>query len=132
MPPARPGGSPPVPSRYLRPPSPNWNGWATICSPSTPRPTGSTAAPRAAARAKWVLDCLEQGKPERVRELGRLRRYRSALPIMLRPDLMALDDGRFVATELDAVPGGFGVLGAISRAYQDLGFELVGGGGRHH
>lgn len=75
----------------------------------------------------WVLDCLEQGKPERVRELGRLRRYRSALPIMIRPDLMALDDGRFIATELDAVPGGFGVLGAISRAYQDLGFDLVGG-----
>ena len=76
---------------------------------------------------KWVLDCLEQGKPERVRELGRLRRYRSALPIMLRPDLMALDGGGFMATELDAVPGGFGVLGAISRAYEDLGFELVGG-----
>ena len=75
----------------------------------------------------WVLTCLEQGKPERVRELGRLRRYRSALPIMIRPDLMALDHGGFMATELDAVPGGFGVLGAISRAYQNLGFELVGG-----
>ena len=76
----------------------------------------------------WVLKCLEQGKPERVRELGRLRRYRSALPVMIRPDLMALDGGGFVATELDAVPGGFGVLGAISRAYQNLGFTLVGGG----
>lgn len=75
----------------------------------------------------WVLECLEQGKPERVRELGRLRRYRSALPIMIRPDLMALDSGGFMATELDAVPGGFGVLGAISRAYQELGFTLVGG-----
>jgi len=75
----------------------------------------------------WVLGCLEQGKPERVRELGRLRRYRSALPIMIRPDLMVLDDDRFMATELDAVPGGFGVLGAISRAYQNLGFDLVGG-----
>ena len=75
----------------------------------------------------WVLKCLEQGKPERVRELGRLRRYRSALPIMIRPDLMALEHGGFMATELDAVPGGFGVLGAISRAYRDLGFELVGG-----
>jgi hypothetical protein len=75
----------------------------------------------------WVLRCLEFGKPERVRELGRLRRYRSALPIMIRPDLMALDSGGFMATELDAVPGGFGVLGAISRAYQNLGFTLVGG-----
>ena len=92
-----------------------------------------TAANRlytSAARGRapgWVLDCLEQGKPERVRELGRLRRYRSALPVVIRPDLMALDGGGFMATELDAVPGGFGVLGAISRAYQDLGFELVGG-----
>ena len=75
----------------------------------------------------WVLTCLEQGKPERVRELGRLRRYRSALPVMIRPDLMALDGGGFMATELDAVPGGFGVLGAISRAYHELGFRLVGG-----
>ena len=92
-----------------------------------------TAANRlyaSAARGRapgWVLDFLEQGKPERVRELGRLRRYRSALPVMIRPDLMALDSGGFIATELDAVPGGFGVLGAISRAYQNLGFELVGG-----
>ena len=85
-----------------------------------------TSAARGRAPA-WVLTCLEQGKPERVRELGRLRRYRSALPIMIRPDLMALDGGGFMATELDAVPGGFGVLGAISRAYQDLGFTLVGG-----
>ena len=85
---------------------------------------GSAARGRA---PDWVLDCLDQGKPERVRELGRLRRYRSALPIMIRPDLMALDDGGFVATELDAVPGGFGVLGAISRAYQNLGFEPIGG-----
>ena len=92
-----------------------------------------TAANRlyaSAARGRaptWVLTCLEQGKPERVRELGRLRRYRSALPIMIRPDLMALDSGGFMATELDAVPGGFGVLGAISRAYHTLGFDLVGG-----
>jgi len=92
-----------------------------------------TAANRLYSRAVrgrapgWVLGYLEQGKPERVRELGRLRRYRSALPVMIRPDLMALDDGRFVATELDAVPGGFGVLGAMSRAYQKLGFDLVGG-----
>ena len=85
-----------------------------------------TSAARGRAPA-WVLTCLEQGKPERVRELGRLRRYRSALPIMIRPDLMALDGGGFMATELDAVPGGFGVLGAISRTYQDLGFTLVGG-----
>ena len=85
-----------------------------------------TSAVRGRAPA-WVLKCLEQGKPERVRELGRLRRYRSALPVMIRPDLMALEHGGFMATELDAVPGGFGVLGAISRAYQDLGFDLVGG-----
>jgi hypothetical protein len=85
-----------------------------------------TSAARGRAPA-WVLTCLEQGKPERVRELGRLRRYRSALPVMIRPDLMALDGGGFMATELDAVPGGFGVLGAISRAYRDLGFTLVGG-----
>ena len=75
----------------------------------------------------WVLAYLDQGKTDRVRELGRLRRYRSAVPMLIRPDLLALKDGSFVATELDSVPGGFGTLGSFSHVYSDLGFDLVGG-----
>ena len=76
----------------------------------------------------WVRDYFERGKTERVRELGALRRYRTQVPRIMRPDLMALEDGSLHATELDAVPGGFGSLAAFSRRYASLGFDLVGGG----
>ncbi len=75
----------------------------------------------------WVLRLLNQGKPERVRELGQLRRMRSQLPRIIRPDLMAGDDGTLRATELDSVPGGFGTLAALTRRYAGLGFDPVGG-----
>ena len=75
----------------------------------------------------WVTAYLHLGKNDRVQDLGRLRRYRTALPSVIRPDLMALEDGRLVATELDSVPGGLGALAGLTRAYQDLGYELVGG-----
>ena len=75
----------------------------------------------------WVTNYLNLGKNDRVQDLGRLRRYRTSLPSVIRPDLMALEDGRLVATELDSVPGGFGALAGLTRAYHDLGYELVGG-----
>ena len=75
----------------------------------------------------WVQDYLDRGKGERMRELGRLRRYRTHVPRVIRPDLMALEDGTLRATELDAVPGGFGALAAFSRRYAELGFDVVGG-----
>ena len=75
----------------------------------------------------WVLCLLNQGKPERVRELGQLRRMRSMLPRIIRPDLMAGEDGTLRATELDSVPGGFGTLAALTRRYAHLGFDPVGG-----
>ena len=75
----------------------------------------------------WVLGYLDRGKPERVRELGQLRRMRSHLPRIIRPDLMARDDGTLCATELDSVPGGFGTLAALTRRYAELGFDPVGG-----
>ena len=75
----------------------------------------------------WVHDYLDRGKSERARELGQLRRTRSHLPRIIRPDLMALEDGTLRATELDSVPGGFGSLAAITHRYHELGFEIVGG-----
>ncbi len=75
----------------------------------------------------WVLEFLDQGKTERVRELGRIRRYRSSVPMLIRPDLLALENGSFVATELDSVPGGFGTLASLSHVYNDLEFDIVGG-----
>ena len=76
----------------------------------------------------WVEDYLDRGKGDQVRDLGRLRRTRTHLPRIIRPDLMALEDGSLRATELDAVPGGFGALAAFSQRYAGLGFNVVGGG----
>lgn len=74
----------------------------------------------------WVRAYLDQGKPERVVELGRLNRVKSHLPLVIRPDLMLTDEGMRVA-ELDSIPGGMGFTGQISRVYAELGYDIVGG-----
>ena len=80
---------------------------------------------RGAAPA-WVARYLDQGKGQREVELARLRRTRGKLPLVIRPDLMALGDGAFVATELDAIPGGIGLLDALMQRYRELGYKLAG------
>jgi hypothetical protein len=77
-------------------------------------------------RLAWVHAYLDQGKPEPIIEYGLMRRVRDQLPGILRPDLFATDTG-FIASELDAVPGGFGLTAAFHAAYGDLGYDLVGG-----
>jgi hypothetical protein len=74
----------------------------------------------------WIRAYLDQGKPERVVELGRLNRVKSHLPLVLRPDLMLTEDGMRIA-ELDSIPGGMGFTGQISRVYGDLGYDIIGG-----
>lgn len=59
----------------------------------------------------WVSDYLNRGKPEAVIDYGRMRRFRSDLPFIIRPDIILTEDG-FVITELDSIPGGIGILGA--------------------
>lgn len=74
----------------------------------------------------WVRDYLERGKSETVLDYQKMRRFRTDLPVIIRPDIIPTDDG-FVVSELDSVPGGFGLLAALSRQYAALGYELVGG-----
>ena len=74
----------------------------------------------------WVADLLDQGKSEQAIELGRLNRLRSRLPVVIRPDLMAVGEGEFMATELDSVPGGIGLLDALTVRYRDIGHEILG------
>ena len=74
----------------------------------------------------WITGYLDQGKPDHVVELGRLRRFRSAVPVVIRPDLMTVGPGQFVATELDSVPGGIGLLDSLMLRYRELGFNLAG------
>lgn len=75
----------------------------------------------------WVHEYLELGKPELVIDYGRMSRFRNDLPLIIRPDIFLTEDGA-IATELDSVPGGFGILDALSRCYEKLGFRLPGGG----
>ena len=74
----------------------------------------------------WVAAYLHQGKPEAIIEYGLMRRFRSDLPLIIRPDIILAEEG-LVASALDSDPGGFGTLAALSQAYGDLGFQLIGG-----
>jgi len=74
----------------------------------------------------WIHEYLDSGKTEQVIDYGRMRRFRSDLPMIIRPDLILTDEG-FIISELDSVPGGFGLLAELSQHYHDAGFALVGG-----
>ncbi len=74
----------------------------------------------------WIREYLEAGKSEQVVAYGRMRRFKQDYPLIIRPDILLTNDG-FVASELDSVPGGFGLLAALSQYYGELGFELIGG-----
>jgi len=74
----------------------------------------------------WVRDYLERGKSETVLDYQKMRRFRTDLPVIIRPDIIPTEDG-LVVSELDSVPGGFGLLAALSRQYTALGYDLVGG-----
>ena len=80
----------------------------------------------------WIAAYLDQGKPEALIAYSRMKRFRQALPAVIRPDMIPTDDG-LVMTELDSVPGGIGLTAALSQAYAAVasdagtGEELIGG-----
>ncbi len=77
----------------------------------------------------WVADYLDRGKPGALVQYSRMKRFRDALPAVIRPDIIPTQDG-MVITELDSVPGGIGLTACLSRIYHDLDTEhsqLVGG-----
>ena len=77
----------------------------------------------------WVAGYLDQGKPEALVQYSRMKRFRDALPAVIRPDVIPTQDG-MVITELDSVPGGIGLTACLSHIYHDLGggdSRLIGG-----
>lgn len=66
----------------------------------------------------WIAEYLDLGKPPELVAFSRMRRLRGNIPSIIRPDIIPTDHG-FVITELDAVPGGFGLTGALLDAYRD-------------
>jgi hypothetical protein len=55
-----------------------------------------------------------------------MNRFKSQPPMVLRPDLLLTGEGA-VACELDAVPGGIGLLGCLARLYEREGRTVAGG-----
>lgn len=74
----------------------------------------------------FVREYLDRGKPENIVTHGRLNRLKRQLPAIIRPDVFVTPEGLKI-TEVDAVPGGFGILAALQGAYADLGFPPLGG-----
>ena len=75
---------------------------------------------------EWVAEYLDRGKDDLVRMYGRMRRFRSQLPLVIRPDVLPTDEG-MVISELDSVPGGIGFTAHQSRLYAQFGDCIVGG-----
>ena len=75
----------------------------------------------------WIAEYLDAGKPQELIEFGRMKRMRQALPGIIRPDVIPTEKG-FAVTELDSVPGGFGLTSALMSLYEDPSWEITGEG----
>ncbi len=74
----------------------------------------------------FVSAYLDMGKPETVVEYARQNRFKQDLPVVIRPDIIPTEQG-YIVTELDAVPGGLGLLAFLSAQYAELGYAPLGG-----
>jgi hypothetical protein len=74
----------------------------------------------------WIAASLDQGKPGDVVAYGRMNRFKSNLPMVIRPDIIPSPSG-MISTELDSIPGGIGFTGSLGERYGQLGYDIVGG-----
>ncbi len=75
----------------------------------------------------WVAEYLDIGKPENVIQQGRMNRFKTQVPGVMRPDILPTSDEARVITELDSIPGFIGGTGCLARLYTKLGYEIIGG-----
>ncbi len=75
----------------------------------------------------WVAEYLDAGKPQELIDFGRMKRMRQALPGIIRPDVIPTENG-FAVTELDSVPGGFGLTSSLMSLYEDPSWKITGEG----
>lgn len=73
----------------------------------------------------WFAEYLDIGKPADLVSYGRMNRFKRDLPGIIRPDVIVREDG-FVVTELDSVPGGFGLTARLMSLYRTSDNEIVG------
>ena len=64
----------------------------------------------------WVAQWLERGKPDSLIQRQRDEAFKSALPRVIRPDILLTENGWHI-TELDSVPGGIGLTGWLNATY---------------
>ncbi len=74
---------------------------------------------------RWFAEYLDFGKPSHLIEYARMKRFKNDLPGIIRPDLIVTEDG-FSVTELDSVPGGFGLTARLMALYQREGQDMIG------
>ena len=77
-------------------------------------------------KPNWISTYLDQGKPGEVVAYGRMNRFKSQLPLVIRPDMIPTRSG-MISTELDSIPGGIGFTGSLGERYGQLGYDIVGG-----
>jgi len=73
----------------------------------------------------WIAQYLDAGKPDDLVAYSRMKRIRGDLPGIIRPDIMVTEKG-FSITELDSVPGGFGLTARLMDLYSSMGEVMVG------
>lgn len=76
------------------------------------------------AKADWVAEYLNRGKPQRLIEHNSHESNKHSIPCVIRPDLLITSDG-FALTELDAVPGGIGLTAFLGAFYKHSGFSSI-------
>jgi hypothetical protein len=76
----------------------------------------------------WFAEYLDLGKPSDLIDYGRMNKFRQVLPGIIRPDVLVTAEG-FAVSELDSVPGGFGLLSCLSSLYERKDRPLVGDAG---
>lgn len=87
---------------------------------------GKNLLRNAGLKAPWVADYLDRGKPDWLVEHARSKAVRRTQPMIIRPDLLATEDG-FALTEVDSVPGGIGLTAFLNDLYK--GQEGIVGAG---
>ncbi len=74
---------------------------------------------------EWISWYLDLGKPADLIQYCRMKRLRRELPRIIRPDIIISEKG-FRVTELDSVPGGFGLMSALMPLYSGSGHNVLG------
>lgn len=72
----------------------------------------------------WIARWLDIGKPESLLKYSQMKRFKTQVPIVIRPDLLMTENG-FSLTEIDSVPGGIGFTAGMNDLYKKSGFDVL-------